>query len=128
MESRAIAILGATGSIGTTTLAVVRAHPTLLRVAGLAAHTRWLPLWLAPTGRPSQSQAKPKPKPGLYADPSLVMFVRRKSASQSQSHVTFELFHTLSAGFFRPLRSAAVCGALKCAGRTRIGCIALHFV
>ncbi|MEI6248382.1 MAG: 1-deoxy-D-xylulose-5-phosphate reductoisomerase [Verrucomicrobiota bacterium] len=41
MESRAIAILGATGSIGTTTLAVVRAHPTLLRVAGLAAHTRW---------------------------------------------------------------------------------------
>ncbi|MEY4776461.1 MAG: hypothetical protein RL759_974 [Verrucomicrobiota bacterium] len=41
MESRPIAILGATGSIGTTTLAVVRAHPTLLRVAGLAAHTRW---------------------------------------------------------------------------------------
>ena len=41
MEPRAIAILGATGSIGTTTLAVVRAHPTLLRVAGLAAHTRW---------------------------------------------------------------------------------------
>ena len=41
MESRAIAILGATGSIGTTTLAVVRAHPTLLRVAGLAAHSRW---------------------------------------------------------------------------------------
>ena len=41
MEPRPIAILGATGSIGTTTLAVVRAHPTLLRVAGLAAHTRW---------------------------------------------------------------------------------------
>ncbi len=41
MEPRAIAILGATGSIGTTTLAVVRAHPTLLRVAGLAAHSRW---------------------------------------------------------------------------------------
>jgi len=38
MEPRAIAILGATGSIGTTTLQVVRAHPTLLRVAGLAAH------------------------------------------------------------------------------------------
>ena len=41
MEPRPIAILGATGSIGTTTLAVARAHPTLLRVAGLAAHTRW---------------------------------------------------------------------------------------
>ena len=41
MEPRPIAILGATGSIGTTTLAVVRAHPTLLRVAGLAAHSRW---------------------------------------------------------------------------------------
>lgn len=41
MQPRAIAILGATGSIGTTTLAVVRAHPSLLRVAGLAAHSRW---------------------------------------------------------------------------------------
>ena len=41
MEPRAIAILGATGSIGTTTLQVVRAHPTLLRVAGLAARSRW---------------------------------------------------------------------------------------
>jgi 1-deoxy-D-xylulose-5-phosphate reductoisomerase len=41
METRPIAILGATGSIGTTTLAVVRAHPTLLSVAGLAAHSRW---------------------------------------------------------------------------------------
>lgn len=41
MEPRAIAILGATGSIGTTTLQVVRTHPTLLKIAGLAAHTRW---------------------------------------------------------------------------------------
>ena len=41
MEPRAIAILGATGSIGTTTLQVVRAHPTLLKVAGLAARSRW---------------------------------------------------------------------------------------
>jgi len=41
MEARAIAILGATGSIGTTTLNVVRAHPSLLRIAGLAAHSRW---------------------------------------------------------------------------------------
>ena len=41
MQPRAIAILGATGSIGTTTLAVVRAHPSLLRIAGLAAHSRW---------------------------------------------------------------------------------------
>ncbi len=41
MEPRPIAILGATGSIGTTTLAVARAHPTLLRVAGLAARSRW---------------------------------------------------------------------------------------
>jgi 1-deoxy-D-xylulose-5-phosphate reductoisomerase len=47
MEPRAIAILGATGSIGTTTLQVVRAHPTLLRVAGLAAFSRWREL-LAP--------------------------------------------------------------------------------
>lgn len=41
MSVRAIAILGATGSIGTTTLAVVRAHPSRLRVAGLAAGSRW---------------------------------------------------------------------------------------
>jgi len=41
MHARAIAILGATGSIGTTTLDVVRAHPSRLRVAGLAAHSRW---------------------------------------------------------------------------------------
>lgn len=41
MEPRPIAILGATGSIGTTTLAVARAHPALLRVAGLAANARW---------------------------------------------------------------------------------------
>jgi 1-deoxy-D-xylulose-5-phosphate reductoisomerase len=41
MEPRPIAILGATGSIGTTTLAVARAHPSLLRVAGLAANARW---------------------------------------------------------------------------------------
>lgn len=48
MEPRPIAILGATGSIGTTTLAVVRAHPGLLRVAGLAAHVRWRDL-IGPT-------------------------------------------------------------------------------
>lgn len=48
MEPRPIAILGATGSIGTTTLAVVRAHPSLLRVAGLAAHSRWQDL-IGPT-------------------------------------------------------------------------------
>lgn len=41
MEPRPIAILGATGSIGTSTLAVVRAHPTRLRVASLAAGSRW---------------------------------------------------------------------------------------
>ena len=41
MHVRAIAILGATGSIGTTTLSVVRAHPSRLRIAGLAAHSRW---------------------------------------------------------------------------------------
>ena len=41
MHARAIAILGATGSIGTTTLSVVRAHPSRLRIAGLAAHSRW---------------------------------------------------------------------------------------
>lgn len=41
MEPRPIAILGATGSIGTSTLAVVRAHPSRLRVASLAAHSRW---------------------------------------------------------------------------------------
>jgi 1-deoxy-D-xylulose-5-phosphate reductoisomerase len=41
MHVRAIAILGATGSIGTTTLDVARAHPSRLRIASLAAHTRW---------------------------------------------------------------------------------------
>ena len=41
MEARPLAILGATGSIGTTTLNVVRAHPHHLRIAGLAAHSRW---------------------------------------------------------------------------------------
>ena len=41
MEPRPIAILGASGSIGTTTLAVARAHPRLIRVAGLASLRRW---------------------------------------------------------------------------------------
>lgn len=41
MEPRPIAILGATGSIGKSTLAVVRAHPTRLRVASLAARRNW---------------------------------------------------------------------------------------
>ncbi|MBM3826526.1 MAG: 1-deoxy-D-xylulose-5-phosphate reductoisomerase [Verrucomicrobia bacterium] len=41
MEPRPIAILGASGSIGTTTLAVVRAHPGLLRVSGMASLSRW---------------------------------------------------------------------------------------
>ena len=41
MHVRAIAILGATGSIGTTTLEVARAHPSRLRIASLAAHSRW---------------------------------------------------------------------------------------
>jgi len=41
MEPRHIAILGASGSIGQSTLAVVRAHPTRLRVSGLAARANW---------------------------------------------------------------------------------------
>jgi len=41
MEPRHIAILGASGSIGQSTLAVVRAHPTRLRVSGLAARVNW---------------------------------------------------------------------------------------
>ena len=41
MEPRPIAILGATGSIGTSTLAVARAHPSRLRIASLSARSRW---------------------------------------------------------------------------------------
>lgn len=41
MEPRHIAILGASGSIGQSTLAVVRAHPSRLRVSGLAARANW---------------------------------------------------------------------------------------
>jgi 1-deoxy-D-xylulose-5-phosphate reductoisomerase len=41
MEPRPIAILGATGSIGKTTLEVVRAHPSRLRIASLAARSNW---------------------------------------------------------------------------------------
>jgi 1-deoxy-D-xylulose-5-phosphate reductoisomerase len=41
MEPRPIAILGASGSIGTTTLAVARAHPGLVRVASMASHRKW---------------------------------------------------------------------------------------
>jgi 1-deoxy-D-xylulose-5-phosphate reductoisomerase len=39
-----IAVLGSTGSIGTSCLDVVRAHPMQMRVVGLAAHSRWEPL------------------------------------------------------------------------------------
>ncbi len=38
---RRISILGSTGSIGTSTLDVVRALPEHLEVVGLAAHTQW---------------------------------------------------------------------------------------
>src|SRR5215813_6602676 len=37
MSSRRIAILGSTGSIGQSALAVVEAHPDRLRIVGLAA-------------------------------------------------------------------------------------------
>ncbi len=38
---RRVAVLGATGSIGTNTLDVIRHLPESLEVAGLAAHARW---------------------------------------------------------------------------------------
>jgi 1-deoxy-D-xylulose-5-phosphate reductoisomerase len=38
---RNLAVLGCTGSIGESTLAVVREHPDRFRVVGLAAHGRW---------------------------------------------------------------------------------------
>ncbi|MDR1818471.1 MAG: hypothetical protein LBR07_09985, partial [Puniceicoccales bacterium] len=40
-ETKNIVLLGATGSIGESTLRVVRKHPERLRVAGIAANTRW---------------------------------------------------------------------------------------
>ncbi|NLI75344.1 MAG: 1-deoxy-D-xylulose-5-phosphate reductoisomerase [Candidatus Riflebacteria bacterium] len=39
--SRRLSLLGSTGSIGHSTLDVVRAHPDRLSVAGLAANTNW---------------------------------------------------------------------------------------
>jgi 1-deoxy-D-xylulose-5-phosphate reductoisomerase len=41
MEPRPIALLGASGSIGRSTLAVVAAHPERLRIATLAANRSW---------------------------------------------------------------------------------------
>jgi 1-deoxy-D-xylulose-5-phosphate reductoisomerase len=41
MKSHSLAILGATGSIGTQTLDVVRQHPDRLRVRLLSAHRNW---------------------------------------------------------------------------------------
>jgi 1-deoxy-D-xylulose-5-phosphate reductoisomerase len=41
MEMRNIALLGATGSIGTSTLKVVRQHPGRFRLASLAAGKQW---------------------------------------------------------------------------------------
>lgn len=44
-QSRAIVILGATGSIGTQTLAVCKASAGRLRPIGLSAHSRWQELF-----------------------------------------------------------------------------------
>lgn len=51
MEPRSIALLGASGSIGRSTLAVAAAHPGKLRVATLAARSNWRDL-LAPARLP----------------------------------------------------------------------------
>ena len=40
-HSRRVAVLGSTGSIGTSTLDVIAALPDRLEVAGLVAHSRW---------------------------------------------------------------------------------------
>ena len=40
-HKRRVALLGSTGSIGTSTLDVVRHLPDRLEVAGLAAHSKW---------------------------------------------------------------------------------------
>ena len=42
---KGIAILGSTGSIGQSALAVVDTHPDRLRVVGLAASLRPPPFW-----------------------------------------------------------------------------------
>ena len=41
---RRVAVLGSTGSIGTSTLDVIRHLPDRLELVGLAAHTKWEPL------------------------------------------------------------------------------------
>jgi 1-deoxy-D-xylulose-5-phosphate reductoisomerase len=38
---RRVALLGSTGSIGTSTLDVARHHPTRIKIAGLAANSKW---------------------------------------------------------------------------------------
>jgi len=42
--TRRLAILGCTGSIGSSTLAVVREHPQKFRIESLAARERWEPM------------------------------------------------------------------------------------
>ena len=41
VRPRRVAVLGSTGSIGTSALAVAESLPDRLRIAGLVAHTRW---------------------------------------------------------------------------------------
>jgi 1-deoxy-D-xylulose-5-phosphate reductoisomerase len=45
MKQKQLAIIGATGSIGTNALQVVSAHPDLFEVTALATHTRLQELW-----------------------------------------------------------------------------------
>ncbi|MDO7876600.1 1-deoxy-D-xylulose-5-phosphate reductoisomerase [Hymenobacter sp. ASUV-10] len=74
-----IALLGATGSIGTQTLEVLRAHPGRFRVAVLTAQRQWELL--------VQQAREFRPAVVVIGDESLLANVRDALASQSETSV-----------------------------------------
>lgn len=79
METRSIALLGASGSIGRSTLAVVDAHPERLRLASMAAHRNW------------QSLVEPARRHGValiaLADPQAAAAARDSGAFASGTRI-----------------------------------------
>ena len=90
-EISRVAILGATGSIGTSTLEVIAAMPGQFELVGMSCHTRLEPAlaaaekfgarWLVCTGQSSPVGGSPPPTPaGLQLDYGLDQLVPRVSA------------------------------------------------
>jgi 1-deoxy-D-xylulose-5-phosphate reductoisomerase len=76
---RGLAILGSTGSIGRSTLAVVALHPEQYRVAVLGAHSSWQAIVEQARQFRPETVVLVDPKAAALARASLATVVRRRA-------------------------------------------------